>query len=94
MAWAAPRGLRPQCVTAGGQVQMWSALNAWEFVTRPLWTIDQYPEGESIEECTQRRQNDSDEDYKKGVRKEPNLGNATSPVQPIYSNLHGYVSFC
>ena len=42
-------------------------------MTRPLWTIDQYPEGERIEECAKRRQNDSDEDYKRGVPKELNV---------------------
>ena len=52
---------------------MWSGLNAWEFVRRPLWTINQYPEGERIEECAQRRQNDSDKDYKRGVPKELNV---------------------
>ena len=78
----------------GRQVQVWSGLNTWDFVTRPLWTIDQYPQGERIEECAQRRQNDSDGDYKKGIPKELNVGKATSPVQPFYSNLHGYVSLC
>ena len=57
----------------GRQVQMGSGSNAWEFVTRPLWTIHQYPEGERIEDCAQRRQNDSDEDYKRGVPKELNV---------------------
>ena len=73
---------------------MWSGLNAREFVTLPLGTSDQYPEGEKIEECAQRRQNDSAEDYKKGVPKELNVGNATFPVQPIYSHLHGGLSLC
>ena len=80
--------------TPGRQVQVWSGLNAWEFVTRPLWTINQYLEGERIEDCAQPRQRDSDEDYKKGVPKELNVGNATSFVQLIYSDLHYYVSLC
>ena len=78
----------------GRQVQMWSGFNAWEFVTRPLWTIHQYPEGERIEECGQRRQNDSNQDYKNRVPKELNVGNATSPVQPIFFSLDGYVTLC
>ena len=73
---------------------MWSGLNVWEFVTLPLGTIDQYPEGEKIKECAVQRQNASAEDYKKGVRQELNVGNATCPVQPIYSHLHGCLSLC
>ena len=80
--------------TPGRQVQVWSGLNPWEFVTLPLWTIDKYQKGERIEECAQRRQNDSNKDHKKGVSKQLNVGNATSPVLLIYSNLHSYVSLC
>ena len=52
---------------------MWNGWNGWEYVTRTLWTIDQYPEGEKSEECAQRGQSDSDEDYKRGVPKELNV---------------------
>ena len=77
----------------GRQVRMWSGSNVWEFMTRPLWTIDQYPEGEIIEECAQRRQNDSDEDYKRGVTKELNVV-MMHPLCSLFIQTYTAMSAC